>query len=373
MTQLKKILINATNLNEGGGVQVATSFLKDLVSMELDKNVQFSAYVSVAVDRNLDPIFFDKNFFIDYRIVKPKKISFLNSYKLNEYDVVFTVFGPMFLPLYRKKHISGFAQPWVIYPVGEVLMKFTFLKRLINLFKYFLASCIFRQADVLVVESNHIKKLLIEKGYANQIEVVENAISSVFFSEDQWRSLRSDVIDFKKINIGILSGSYPHKNLEFVIDLAAQLEISYPKTFHFIFTVTNNKFEELTQKTKQLSVVNLGVITLQECPSFYQQIDGVLLPSLLECFSITPYEAMLMKKVVFLSDRDFFTRPCLSHAIYFDPLLVESAVKALAQWYFDKGESIKHEHLDAAHKFIASKNQSIAKAKLYVKLISELD
>ena len=369
MTQLKKILINATNLNEGGGVQVATSFLKDLASMELDKNVQFSAYVSVAVDRNLDPIFFDKNFFIDYRIVRPKEISFLNSYKLNEYDVVFTVFGPMFLPFFRKKHISGFAQPWVIYPIGDVLRKFTFFKRIINLIRYFLASYIFRQANVLVVESNHIKKILIEKGYANQIEVVENAISGVFFSENQWRSIRSDVIDSKKINIGILSGSYPHKNLEFVIDLAIQLEISYPKTFHFIFTLTANKYEELTRKNKKISAVNLGVIGLQECPSFYQQIDGVLLPSLLECFSITPYEAMLMKKVIFLSDREFFKASCLNHAIYFDPLSVANAEEVISKWYFKTHQSDQSGHIEAAHQFIISKKWSIAKAESYLKLV----
>ena len=372
MTQLKKILINATNLNEGGGVQVATSFLKDLVSMELDKNVQFSAYVSVAVDRNLDPIFFDKNFFIDYRIVKPKEISFLNSYKLNEYDVVFTVFGPIFLPFYRKKHISGFAQPWVIYPVGDVLRKFTFLKRLINLFRYFLASCVFRQADVLVVESYYIKHLLIQKGYSNTIEVVENAVSSIFFKEDQWQVICSDVFNQRKINIGVLSGSYLHKNLDFIIDLAAELEVQYPETFNFIFTLDSEKFNELSNKNKLMSVVNLGVITLQECPSFYHQIDGVILPSLLECFSITPYEAMLMKKVIFLSDRDFFTRSCYGHAIYFDPLSVDNAVKALSKWYIDKSDYNNIYHIDAAHRFIVNGNRSIDKAKSYIKLLLDL-
>jgi glycosyltransferase involved in cell wall biosynthesis len=373
MTQLKKILINATNLNEGGGVQVATSFLKDLVSMGLDKNLEFSVYVSAAVDRNLEEKFFDKNIFFNYQIVESKKISFVNSHKLNYYDIVFTVFGPMFLPFYKKKHISGFAQPWVIYPVGDVLRKFNFPKRLIYLFKYFLASCVFRQADVLVVESNYIKHLLIQKGYSNTIEVVENAVSSIFFKEDQWQEICSDVFNQRKINIGVLSGSYPHKNLDFIIDLAAELEVQHPETFNFIFTLDSEKFNELPKQNKLMSVVNLGVITLQECPSFYHQIDGVILPSLLECFSITPYEAMLMKKVMFLSDRDFFTRPCLDHAIYFDPLSVDSAVKALSKWYFDKSDSYNIHHIDAAHRFIVNGNRSIDKAKSYIKLLLDLN
>jgi glycosyltransferase involved in cell wall biosynthesis len=201
--------------------------------------------------------------------------------------------------------------------------------------------------------------------------VVENAISSVFFNENQWRVIRSDVLDSKKINIGILSGSYPHKNLDFVIDLAAQLEVSYPKTFHFIFTLTANKFEELTQKNKKISAVNLGVITLQECPSFYQQIDGVLLPSLLECFSITPYEAMLMKKIIFLSDREFFKVPCGGHAYYFDPLSVANAKKVILKWYFETRQSDQLAHIEAAHQFVTSKKWSIAKAKSYMKIILE--
>jgi glycosyltransferase involved in cell wall biosynthesis len=243
--------------------------------MGLDKNLEFSVYVSAAVDRNLEEKFFDKNIFFNYQIVQPKKISFVNSHKLNYYDVVFTVFGPMFLPFYKKKHISGFAQPWVIYPVGDILRKFTFPKRLIYLFKYFLASYVFRQADVLVVESNYIKDLLIQKGYSNTIEVVENAVSSIFFNEEQWQVICSDVFNQRKINIGVLSGSYPHKNLDFVIDLAAELEVKYPGNFNFIFTLAARKFDELTWKNNTISVVNLGVITLQDCPSFYHQVDRI--------------------------------------------------------------------------------------------------
>ena len=299
---IKKILINATNLNEGGGVQVATSFLKDLNQIDLLSQLQISVFVSGAVDRNLQTEFFDKSCFFEYKVKKSKEINFLNSYKLNQFDVVFTVFGPFFLPFYRKKHISGFAQPWVIYPVEDVLKKFTFLKRLFYRIKYSLIACIFKQANMLVVESKHIKNLLIKKGFTSQIEVVENAVSSVFFNKNEWQKINSDVFDSKKINIGVLSGSYPHKNLDFIIELACKLQKIHPNTFNFIFTLTQDKHNDLIKDKSAESIRNLGVIKLQDCPSFYQQADGVMLPSLLECFSITPYEAMLMKKIVFISD-----------------------------------------------------------------------
>ncbi len=368
---IKKILINATNLKEGGGVQVATSFLKDLNQIDLSSQLQISVFVSGAVDRNLQTEFFDKSCFFEYDVKKSKEINFLNSYKLNEFDIVFTVFGPFFLPFYRKKHISGFAQPWVIYPVKDVLKKFTFLKRFFLRIKYFFVAYIFKQADALVVESNHIKKLLVKKGFANQIEVVENTVSSIFLNKDEWQKINSDVFDSKKINIGILSGSYPHKNLSFIIELANKLEDKYSKSFNFIFTLTQDKYDDLVKDKKSESIRNLGVIKLQECPSFYHQVDGVILPSLLECFSITPYEAMLMKKIVFLSDRDFFIAPCRDYALYFDPLSVESAEEVISKWYFETRQSEQLEHIEAAHKFITSKKWSIDKAKLYIKIILE--
>jgi hypothetical protein len=366
---IKKTLINATNLNEGGGVQVATSFLKDLNRLDLSSQLQISVFVSGAVDRNLQIEFFDKSCFFEYKVKKSKEINFLNSYKLNEFDVVFTVFGPFFLPFYRKKHISGFAQPWVIYPVENVLKKFTFLKRFFLRIKYFLGAYIFKQAEALVVESNHIKKILVQKGFTNQIEVVENTVSSLFFNKNEWQKINSDVFDYKKINIGILSGSYPHKNLSFIIELANKLEDRYPKSFNFIFTLTQDKYVDLIKDKRSESIRNLGVIKLQDCPSFYQQVDGVMLPSLLECFSITPYEAMLMKKVVFLSDREFFKATCRGHALYFDPLSLANAEEVMSKWYFETRQSDQLKYIEAAHQFITSKKWSIAKAKSYMKII----
>ncbi len=372
MTQSKKILINATNLHEGGGVQVATSFLKDLVSLNLDKNLEFSAFVSVEVDCNIEEKSVYKNFFSEYRIVEAKEIGLLNSHKLNCYDVVFTVFGPFFLPFYRKKHISGFAQPWVIHPVEDVLYQFKFYKRFLLKFKYLLASYVFTKADLLIVESDHIRKLLMTKGYKNRIEVVENAISTIFFDKREWQPIPEYFFASKKINIGVLSGSYPHKNLDFVIRLAQRLELIHPNRFNFVFTLKPQKYDELLKGRQISSVCNIGVISLRQCPIFYNNIQGVILPSLLECFSITPFEAMLMKKIIFLSDRSFFREVCLNHAVYFDPLSVNNAISMLENFFLKEGGLSIEEHLKSAHNFVVSKRTSDSKAKSYIRLISSL-
>jgi glycosyltransferase involved in cell wall biosynthesis len=60
-------------------------------------------------------------------------------------------------------------------------------------------------------------------------------------------------------------------------------------------------------------------------------MDAVIFPSLLECFSATPLEAMVMGKPLFASDRPFNREVCHSHAHYFDPLSPASAATAIAK------------------------------------------
>ena len=48
-------------------------------------------------------------------------------------------------------------------------------------------------------------------------------------------------------------------------------------------------------------------------------MDAIIFPSLLECFSATPLEAMAMEKPFFASDREFIRDVCSDYALYFDP------------------------------------------------------
>lgn len=373
MGQLKKILINATNLNEGGGVQVATSFLKDLVSLNLGNDLEFSAFVSAAVDRNIEQKSFDKNFFIEYRIVEAKEISFINSYKLNDYDVVFTIFGPIFLPFFRKKHISGFAQPWIINQENEVYIQLKILRRLFFKIKYYLQFLIFAQCKILIVESNYIKLALIKRGYIGKIYIVNNAISSIFHDQKKWSNVNLDVI--KKFNdnfiIGTLSGSYEHKNLIYIFKLATKLEITYPNKFKFILTIKNHKFDQLQKILPCDSVVNIGPINLTQCPDFYNKVDAIFLPSLLECFSVTPLESLFMNKIIFVSDRDFFKMYCQGNVKYFDPIDVDSGVEILKEWFFQTNLEKKKEFLVNSRNFAISFGNSKDKINKYIKIIKD--
>ncbi len=370
---IKKILINATNLNEGGGVQVAASFLNDLMKLDISNDLEISVFVSSIVDKNLHINLLNKSVFHEYKVIKPREINFLNSYKLNNFDLVFTVFGPFYIPLYKNKHICGFAQPWVIYKNNEVLKKINFIYKYYIITKYKIISFIFKRSNILIVETNNVKNKLKELGYKNKIIVVDNSVSSIFFKKSEWKEVKIPIIKEGMIKVGVVSGGYIHKNLNFIVELENKLNVIFPGKFHFIFTLKKDIYEKLIRHKNCYSTSNIGPIKIQECPSFYDQMDAVMLPSFLECFSITPYESMLMKKVIFLSDRDFFRKICLDHAQYFDPTNVDDAINILKSWFFSKSEIEKKTFLENAHIFVKDKNSSINKTIQYLKIINAED
>lgn len=68
---MKRVLINASNLHTGGGVQVATSFIAELAEI-LDRlpGCEVSLYVSNAVDSNLRSLgFLGKEYFRSMRFL----------------------------------------------------------------------------------------------------------------------------------------------------------------------------------------------------------------------------------------------------------------------------------------------------------------
>ena len=66
-------------------------------------------------------------------------------------------------------------------------------------------------------------------------------------------------------------------------------------------------------------VINVGPVSINQCPALYHYCDALFLPTLLECFSASYVEAMYFKKMIFTSDLPFAHTVCDDSAIYFDP------------------------------------------------------
>ena len=328
------VLINAANLHVGGGVQVASSFINELskILSENRTNLKVSILCSRKVYHNLD-VDFCYNLFETFEIIDiygakpvPSKIKLL----FKGYDICFTVFGPLYFTPQVGLHICGFAQPWIAYPNNDVYKKLKLKEFIYTKAKFFLQSLYFRRCDKLVVEQFHVKEALDSLNCQfPEIQVVSNCVSSIYDSPEKWSLIEPISISTKgAITLGFIGRPYTHKNIEILGKVSDILVEKYGTTSNFIFSFSDEEME-YCGFSKRENFYSVGELSSTQCPTFYSMIDALIFPSLLECFSATPIEAMKMETTVIASDLSFVREVCQQSAFYFDPLDADSIAMAI--------------------------------------------
>lgn len=367
------ILINASNLHVGGGVQVAVSFIDSLSRMgNIEKEIH--VVVSSEVDFNLQQLQLNPSVFLSYRVIDVYGLNTLWSdfgKSLKAYDLIFTVFGPLYLLGYKGIQITGFAQPWIIYPENEVALTLSLLERVKTQLKFFIHSLFFSRADKLIVELEHVRKRLIFMDIAtsNKIEVVHNCLSSLYLDVNKWQPLNNKILT-KGFSIGFVGRDYPHKNTVIFPQIKKNLLAKYSIDVDFYVTLSDEEWQLKSEDFRRV-INNVGVLSVAQCPSFYKEMDAVIFPSLLECFSATPLEAMAMEKPLFASSRDFVRDVCGNHALYFDPMSPDSAADIIA-WYIKNRAGGDQSLLSDARQYAESFSNAKQRAVDYVAIIQKM-
>lgn len=326
----KKALINASNLRAGGGVQVATSFIYELLisdSVELD---WIDIWVSTLVANSLEEVGIRVVDNPNIRVVDSGGIramlSIENRY-LEKYDLVFTIFGPNYF--LKKDYIDlvGFAQLWILD--GSAYKLLPVVERVNKRIKFFLQKLFFKRSDSFVVELEHVRDSLIESGVAkpSSIHVAHNCVSSIYFDRKLWGSL-DNRMSSPRFKIGFLGRDYAHKNTDILPDVKRILREEYGVGVDFFVTFDDGEWQA-KGKNFRSSIINVGSLSLTQCPTFYESVDAVIFPSVLECFSVTPLEALMMRRPLFASDRRFVRDICGDFAFYFDPHSPNSAAEII--------------------------------------------
>lgn len=366
----KRVLINASNIHGGGALQVAISFLTEMIeSEECFENVTFlisskiASEITTDVARNsiFEIVIWDGNGFNSY-------FSKLNIIQSN-FDVVFTLFGPKYTIFKAKLDIVGFAQPWIINSDNAISRSLGFLELVKSRLKFKIQEYFFLRSDHLIVELEHVKKSLVDKfGVREQsISVVYNTISSLYYNKDRWAPVE---IELKPncFSIGLVSRGYPHKNIGILSSVAKILKDKYKLSVMFYFTLTDSEWA-MYQSDFDGTGCTVGPLTVYQCPSFYQKMDAVIFPSLLECFSATPLEALFMEKPLFASDRGFVKDVCKDYAIYFDPEDSSSIASSIANFLGCGNPEINR---TAAKDYIMNFSNSKARCNSYIDIIKNL-
>lgn len=263
---------------------------------------------------------------------------FIKNHKLiNRYSTIFTLFGPLYFWHTPFRSIVGFAQAWIIYPDNECYAMLPWVQRIKTRLKFRIQAMFFKRADALVVELEHVKEGLIrELGYpADRIYVVHNCLSSIYHDEAQWQEVILPPSECD-LRLGFVGRNYPHKNTAIFPEIAAALLKRHGIDAKFYVTFTDDEWQACAQAFRDVCV-NVGPLAVAQCPTFYRSLDGVVFPSLLECFSATPLEAMAMERPLFASDKPFNKDICGVHAHYFDPSAPDIAADRIASVFGGEG------------------------------------
>ena len=367
---MSRVCINAANLHVGGGVQVAISFLYEISFTNFSEPLH--VFVSSEVADGLLRLNTNTSVFTKYEILNIYGLNALFSEFNNlvkTYDIVFTIFGPSYLRATARKNIVGFAQSWILNFNNPTSRKMPALGRSVLRTKLFIQWLFFLRADHYVVELEHVKESLVtNKGIASErISVVYNTVSSLYLDRFKWTPIIFDRRE-ETLSLGIVTRDYPHKNLEILPLVIEILNNKYGLKAHFYVTLNNIEWATKNNFFKKY-VSTVGSLSPDQCPSFYNQIDGVIFPSLLECFSATPLEAMVMSKPLFASDRSFVRDVCGNYATYFNPLDADDIALNIATYF--KSKIDRSIQLQEARNHALSFSTAKGRAEQYLEVIQQ--
>ena len=360
---MNRVLIDASNLHTGGGVQVAATFLNDLFRLDVDSQPSWAASmdleVSSEVMSNLHSMAKEHaslknvNANIDFLIPQRGR---------RPYGVAFHVFGPTYGRRKADVEITGFADPRL--PLGlDGLSAAEKVRR-------WLKKRRIRSFDQIIVETESFARQVVTLGVPrSRIHVVPNTFAPEFMCPQAENESLFERPSDADLVLAYPARPYPHKNHEFLGAVHCSL-LSIGIDIRFAITLTREELAMFDAET-QRACIPVGVITLDQCVSLYQQADGVFFPSLLEVFSATPLEALASKKLLFASDRDFVSGIVPpSCAKFFDPHDADSAAAAVAQVMRDP--HLQQSMKSAGHAFASAWPSARERTLSYINLIGRM-
>lgn len=364
-----RVLINGTTLVKGGAIQVAASLIAE--SRKDPKGIEWHYAVSAQIADEL------KSLGVELAQLDVFEQSPARSLKAQrrlsdietavQPDVVFSLFGPVF-QRFKAPHLLGVAVCWVTH---STWLAFSSLPSWLTRAKYFLGMVYrgfwLRAADRWVVEASNARDGLHRRMRVplEEIDIVPNTCAKVFVDAGVTPAKRPEANE--TVRLFFVTAYYPHKNLEIVPEVAAELRRLAPeRTFEFMITLpeTEPALPAINARAAELGVSdminNIGRITLNEVIQNYSTAHLCFMPSLLEAFSASYPEAMALGRPIVASDLDFARAVCKDAAVYFDPTSATSAAETILEllndeqsWQrcLEQGKAVLAELPDATRKY----------------------
>lgn len=232
----------------------------------------------------------------------------------------------------RVPQLYLFDWPYAVYPDSVVWDRMDLRSYLYRKIKLAMFKRNLRWATIVIAQTTAIKKRLEALHGLKNVVVIPNAVSLDNVSGGR-------AFDFnlpkEKIKLLYLTYYYTHKNLEIFIPLA--LEIRKRKLDYLIVTTLEEdqhaKAKAFLMAIRQYDlggiIQNIGHVQMEHVPSLYRQIDGMLMPTLLESYGLPYVEAMFHNVPILTSDLDFARVVCGDAGFYFNPLDVDDILNSI--------------------------------------------
>lgn len=328
------ILINCSNLRQGGGIQVAQSIVEQLGRF---KEHHFLVVLSSSI-KLLHSIIGNNIEVFNYDVTSSPRTLLLgrdnyldqlvNDYRVN---AVLTVFGPSrWSP--RVPHLCGFARAQLVLTDSPYYKTLSIKERLL----YKIWTWAFRKSSMhFYTENGYISNMLPRLlGKNIKVYTVSNYYNQVYDQPEHW-GYNFRLPKFDGITSLSVSTHYPHKNFEILIDVARYLMNNHPK-FSVRFVLTFDRKEMKVPTDVMDYFVFIGKVDVAECPYLYSQADLMFMPSLVECFTATYPEAMRMEVPIVTTDLEFARGLCGDAACYYSAIDAKSAAEAIYKVATDK-------------------------------------
>lgn len=326
-----KILINTATTYKGGGLQAAKSFIDECKNF---KEHKYHVILGKTLSGLVNPNDYPDNFtfdVIDYRpATKVFRFSshdadFKKIEQIVKPDVVFTTSGPAY---WRPKapHLVGYNLPHYIYRDSPFFSQLSFYRRIRLDLKGRVIRYFFQQdADAYVVQTEDVNKRLGQWINSEEVYTVSNTCSQDYSSPKKVPNKLPDKKE-NEFRFLVFSAWYYHKNLPIIAEVVDALSPEIKNNVRFVLTLPDENFSNIFSRPSD-SIINLGPIKPDEGPSLYQECDALFLPTLLECFSASYAEAMVMEKPIVTTDLGFARSVCGEAALYYSPVDAHDAAQ----------------------------------------------
>ena len=333
------IVINSAIQRFGGAIQVVLSFVNECRNFPEHNYV---VWVGEGLRKSFKEQDFPGNFkfvhfefgTIDLRKIGEVQRRLRHQELQDRPDVIIATSGPSYFKS-KAPQIVGYNLPLYIYPESPFLREQSpyrkvrrFLKKQFH-FYYFK-----RDADYFVVQTDDVNQRVRKSLGTDKVRTVTNTASNYYRDwkafPDRLPKKRREVFRFVTI-----SAYYGHKNLDIIPKVLQELNERGIHSVEFVLTLKKEDFEQHIGAQK--GIYNVGPVKPEECPSLYQECDGMFLPTLAECFSASYPEAMLMRKPIVTTNLGFAKSICGEAALYFKAKDAEAAADQIERLLDDKG------------------------------------